>query len=45
MFICRNGHLGLTYTELRSWPLSKIRQMVSDINYWIVIENKNAQNG
>jgi hypothetical protein len=45
VFICRNGNLGVTFHELRTWPLSEVRQMVADINYWIVIEQKAAQNG
>ncbi len=44
-FVCRDGNPGVSIDEIMRWPISKVRQAVSDINYLIDRENKAAGHG
>lgn len=43
MFICKYGNPGVSLLELRSWPLSQLREAASDVAYWLKQEAKNSK--
>ncbi len=42
-YIMKNGCPGVSIDEVMRWPLSRLRRALSDINFLIEQENKNAE--
>lgn len=42
-YIVKNGNPGVSIDEVMRWPLSRLRRALSDINFLIEHENKNAK--
>lgn len=43
MFICKYGNPGVSYIDLRRWPISAIREAADDVAFWLAQEAKNAK--